>query len=63
MLMPDRFTRDSGVFQRRHIFIPASALYLFDYLAINILLPTRDGTGEHDLGHSVFPFREYIIVG
>src|SRR5512132_3310765 len=54
LLMPDGLARDSGVFPRGRIFIPASALDLVPGLAIKILLPTHDGQDEHDLGHSAF---------
>ena len=43
LLMPDGLARDSGVFQRGRIFIPASARHLVPGLAIKILLPMHDG--------------------
>jgi hypothetical protein len=52
--MPDGLARDPGVLQRGRIFIPAMSLQLVPGLAIKILLPTHDGNGIHDLGHSAF---------
>ena len=54
LLMPDGLARDSGVFQRGRILIPASARHLVPRLAINLLLPMHDRNGKHDLGYSAF---------
>jgi len=50
--MPDGLARDPGVFQGGLVFIPTSARHLLPRFPLKILLPTHDGSGEHDLGHS-----------